>query len=223
MGGLPQRVRRRDRSRLKRPAPWAATKRKTKQSATASSPLFWIGQKPCGAWLLKYAAAISPEAMKAATRVKRPSAMSAPPPSSMMPAASIKGEPVITCPPKAPKSFCAPWHAKSVPAKNLRRANAASESIGSGGRGAGLNQPLLHLFAPDQAGLLEEEQPAFHHREVRDSLHSELGSELRVRLRVHLQDHGPARHLGRRALDLRSRHFAGPAPFRPEVHEHRDS
>jgi hypothetical protein len=35
-------------SRLHGPAPWAAKNRKMKQKSTAGSPLFWIGQIPCG-------------------------------------------------------------------------------------------------------------------------------------------------------------------------------
>jgi SAM-dependent methyltransferase len=46
-------LRRSRRSRLYEPAPWATTKRKKKQKATASSPLFMMGQKPCGACILK--------------------------------------------------------------------------------------------------------------------------------------------------------------------------
>src|SRR6266542_4107333 len=88
--------------------------------------------------------------------------------------------------------------------------------------GAGLDEPLLHLCAADETGLLEEEETSLHYDEVGDALNTELRRELRMPLRVHLQDEGPAGHLVRSALDLGSGHLAGSAPGRPEVHEHRD-
>src|SRR5262245_51555784 len=79
---------------------------------------------------MKYATAISPLAMNAATLPNRPIAMRRPPTSSITPAGpnreAIGAElPLPSMPPSAPKSFCAPWHAKSKPATSLRIANSA--------------------------------------------------------------------------------------------------
>jgi hypothetical protein len=60
--------------------------RNTKQKSTASSPPFWIGQKPRGKCAVKKADAISPLAMNAAYPVMSPTAMSSPPTNSMIPA-----------------------------------------------------------------------------------------------------------------------------------------
>ena len=47
---VPQRRRRSNASRLQSPPPCAAMYRKMKQSSTAGSPWFWMGQKPLGWW-----------------------------------------------------------------------------------------------------------------------------------------------------------------------------
>ena len=83
-------------------------KRNTKQKSTAASPLFSIGQKPCEAWALKYATAISPEEKNAAMGVMRPNATRRPPTNSMIPADRIRPEEVMASEPKRPKSFWAP-------------------------------------------------------------------------------------------------------------------
>ncbi len=58
--------------------------------------------------------------------------------------------------------------------------------------------------------------------EVRDALHTETSRQRRMRLGVDLEDDSFARHLLRRAGDLRSSRAARPAPRRPEVHQHRN-
>jgi len=50
----------------------------------APSPMFSTGKKPFGAWNMKYATAISPEATKAAGRVNRPMRISTPVTTSMI-------------------------------------------------------------------------------------------------------------------------------------------
>jgi hypothetical protein len=74
------------------PAPSPAIARKPKQYSRVASPLFSIGQKlPAGPsrggqCFQKYATAISPEAMKAAIRVKKPTVINSPATSSIRPA-----------------------------------------------------------------------------------------------------------------------------------------
>ena len=68
-----------------------------------------IGQKPFGAWPMKYANAMKPLHKNAAPRVKRPMAMSRPPRNSIGPAVQMSagGTPAGT-PPNTPNIFCAP-------------------------------------------------------------------------------------------------------------------
>ena len=100
-----------------------------------------------------------------------------------------------------------------------READRAVVSQAAGAPAA--DQPPLHLLARHGAGLLVEEQAALDDREVRNAANSELLGELRVFLRVHLQDEGAPRHLRGGLRDLGSGDLAGPAPGRPEVHQHR--
>src|ERR1700674_2175029 len=73
-------------SRLHGPPPAKARYKNVKQRLTARSPSLRIGKNPCGKCSMKYAAAISPDRIKATGRVNRPRIKSVPPTSSNMPA-----------------------------------------------------------------------------------------------------------------------------------------
>src|SRR5262249_45548497 len=71
--------------RLPTPPPPTARSRNAKQHMVANSPAFRSGKKPVGACAMKYATAISPARMNATGRVNKPSTISTPPTSSIMP------------------------------------------------------------------------------------------------------------------------------------------
>lgn len=71
---------------------------------------------------MKYAAAISPEQMNAATRVSRPIMMRMPPTSSITPATQGNDPVGITVPPNMPINFCRPWNRNRNPATIRNRA-----------------------------------------------------------------------------------------------------
>ena len=83
-------------------------------------------------------------------------------------------------------------------------------------------QPGFHLFVVHQAGLLPDGPPALKHNKVGNSADVEACGYLGVALGVHLDNYGFPCQVRGRAGNLRCGHAARPAPFRPEVHHHRD-
>jgi hypothetical protein len=97
------------------------SRKNAQQYMTASSPLLLIGQNPCGRCWVKYATAISPEAMKAAGRVNNPRVIKMPVINSINPE-SQKSEPVAAAVPAGqPNNRSVPWHRNRSPKKIRNR------------------------------------------------------------------------------------------------------
>src|SRR5262249_48495821 len=99
-------------SMLQGPAPAKISNRKMKHNKIAGSPMLLIGKNDRGKCALKYAAAISPQAMKAAGRVSKPMINRIPSTVSMTPATRSNEASTIGIGPRGDggklKSFCSP-------------------------------------------------------------------------------------------------------------------
>jgi hypothetical protein len=88
---------------------------------TASSPPLLIGQNPCGRCWVKYATAISPEAMKAAGRVNSPRVIKMPVINSINPESQTSEPVAATVSAGRPNSRDVPWHRNRSPKKIRNR------------------------------------------------------------------------------------------------------
>ena len=113
------------------------SRKNAQQNMTASSPPLPIGQNPCGRCWVKYATAISPEAMKAAGRVNSPRAIKMPVINSINPD-NQKSEPEgATTAAGQPNIRDVPWHRNRRPKKiqnglGLLVVESGFESLGHG-------------------------------------------------------------------------------------------
>jgi hypothetical protein len=97
------------------------SRKNAQQYMTASSPPLLIGHNPCGRCWVKYATAISPEAMKAAGRANSPRVIKMPVINSINPD-NQKSEPeAATGPAGQPNIRDVPWHRNRSPKKIRNR------------------------------------------------------------------------------------------------------